>query len=149
MNIANVKISEVLAVLATFDPISQAAATVTTGWVSMADMDRLLAILQTGVLGGAATVDAKLQQAKDNAGTGVKDIPNKAIVQIVKATGDNKQALINLKQNDLDVAGGFSYVRLSITVGVAASQIAASLLGTSDYESAAAFNQGGVVQVVG
>lgn len=148
MNFTNAKVSEVMSLLATFDPISQAAATVTTGWVSMADMDRLLAILQTGVLGASATVDAKLQQAKDSGGTGVKDITNKAITQIVKASGDNKQALINLNQSDLDVTGGFYYVRLSITVGVAASQIAASLLGIPSYEPAAPFNQAAVVQVV-
>src|SRR5205809_368473 len=107
MNLPNAKVSEALSLLATLDPISQAAATVTTGWVSMADMDRLLVLLQTGVLGAAATVDAKLQQAKDSGGTGVKDVTSKAIAQIVKASGDNKQALINLNQNDLDVAGGF------------------------------------------
>ena len=120
----------------------------TTGWVSMADIKRLLAIIHTGVMGAAATVDAKLQQAKDNGGTGVKDIANKAIAQILKATGDNKQALINLTPSELDVAGGFVFVRLSITVGVAASQIAASLLGVPGYESAAAYNQAAVAQVV-
>jgi hypothetical protein len=148
MNFTNAKVSEALAVLATFDPISQAAATVTTGWVSMADVDRLLAVLQTGVLGASATVDAKLQQAKDSGGTGAKDITGKAITQIVKASGDNKQALINLNEKDLDVTGGFFYVRLSITVGVAASQIAASLFGVTSLEPANAFNQAAVVQVV-
>jgi hypothetical protein len=137
-----------MALLATIDPVSQAAATVTTGWVSLADIDRLLGILQTGVMGASATIDAKLQQAKDSGGTGAKDITGKAITQILKATGDNKQALINLNQSDLDVAGGFYYVRLSITVGVAASQIAASLLGLPSYEPAAPFNQAAVVQVV-
>ena len=148
MNITNARISEALALLATIDPVSQAAGTVTTGWVAMGDMKRLLALIQTGVLGAAATVDAKLQQAKDNAGTGAKDVANKAIAQIVKATGDNKQALINLKPDELDVAGGFCYVRLSLTVGVAASLVGASLLGVPGYESAAAYNQAAVAQVL-
>jgi hypothetical protein len=39
-----------------------------------------------GVLGASATVDAKLQQATDNSGTGVKDVTGKAITQLVKAT---------------------------------------------------------------
>ena len=47
----------------------------------------IMALIQTGVLGAAATLDAKLQQATDAAGTGAKDITGKAIVQIVKATG--------------------------------------------------------------
>lgn len=145
----NAKPSEHIAVLATFDPISQAAATVTTGWVSVKNFFALMLLLQTGVLGASATVDAKLQQATDNAGTGVKDITGKAITQIVKATGDNKQAIVNLKVADLDTEGGFSFVRVSITVGVAASQVSAALLGFYPrYEDGAQFNQAGVVQVV-
>jgi hypothetical protein len=65
----------------------------------------------TGVLGAAATVDAKLQQATDNAGAGVKDVTGKAITQLVKAADDNKQAEINLKQEDLDFANGFKFFR--------------------------------------
>lgn len=148
MNIATERLSEALALLATIDPVSQGAGTVTTGWINMADLKRLLAIVNTGVLGAAATVDAKLQQATSAAGAGAKDIANKAIVQIVKATGDNKQALINLKGSELDVAGGFSFVRLSLTVGTAASLVGATVLGSSSYESAAALNQGAVAQVI-
>jgi hypothetical protein len=65
--------------------------TVTTGWVDDGQVQRSGADLQTGVLGAAATVDAKLQQATSAAGAGAKDIAGKAITQIVKATGDNKQ----------------------------------------------------------
>lgn len=96
--------------------------TAATGWISVANHHGLLAIVQTGVLGTGATVDAKLQQAQDASGTGSKDITGKAITQIVKATGDNKQALINVKPEDLDTVSGFGFVRLSVTVGVAASQ---------------------------
>ena len=115
--------SEELSILATFDPISQAAATVTTGWVSVANFHAFLAVVQTGVMGASATLDAKVQQAQDNTGTGVKDVSGKSIAQIVKASGDNKQALINFKPEDLDNTNGFAYVRLSLTVGTAASVI--------------------------
>jgi hypothetical protein len=37
-----------------------------------------IAVIKTGVLGASATVDAKLQQATDSSGTGVKDITGKA-----------------------------------------------------------------------
>jgi hypothetical protein len=147
--IMNAKGTEVLALLATINPISQGVGTANSGWVSMADMRRLLALVNTGVLGAGATVDSKLQQAKDAAGTGAKDIAGKAIVQIVKATGDNKQALINVKGSDLDVAGGFGFVQLSITVGTAASQVSGALLGIPVYGPASSFNQAAVVQVVG
>ena len=145
----NAKASETIAVLATIDPVSQAAGSVTTGWISVANFHNFMATLETGVLGASATIDAKIQQAQDNSGTGVKDITGKAITQIVKASGDNKQALINFRGEDLDNANGFTYVRLSITVGTAASLVGAQLLGfTPRYATADAFNQAAVVQII-
>ena len=145
----NAKGSEALSILATLDPASQAAGTVATAWISVANFHAFLAIVETGVLGASATLDAKIQQAQDSAGTGVKDVAGRSIVQIVKASGDNKQALINVKPDDLDNANGFVFVRLSLTVGVAASLVAGKLLGVHPrYAPAEAFNQGAVVQVI-
>jgi hypothetical protein len=109
------------------------------------------------VLGASATVDAKLQQATDSSGTGVKDITGKAITQILKASGDNKVAMINVRDTDLDVNNGFTYVRLTVTVGTATSLIAACLSGflpryepPVDSGSSPAINLGSanVVQIV-
>ena len=145
----NSKASEMLAVLATIDPASQAAGALSTGWVSVANHLGFLAMVQTGVLGTAATVDAKLQQALDSSGTGAKDISGKAITQIVKATGDNKQALINVKPEELDTVNGFGFVRVTVTVGVAASITSAQLLGVNPrFAPADAANQAAVVQVI-
>lgn len=145
----NAKGSEALSILATIDPASQAAGTVTSGWVSIINFHALLAVVETGVLGAAATLDAKFQQAQDNVGTGAKDVTGKAIAQIVKATGDNKQALINFKPEDIDNANGFSFVRLSLTVGVAASIVAGKLIGMSPrYATADVFNQAAVAQII-
>ena len=145
----NSKASEMLAILATIDPASQSAGTATTGWVSVANHHGLLAVLQTGVLGTLATVDAKLQQATDSSGAGAKDVAGRAITQIVKATGDNKQALINLKPEELDTINGFGFVRVALTVGVAASITGAQLLGFNPrFAPADAANQAAVVQVV-
>lgn len=145
----NAKGSELLSVLATIDPAAQAAGTVTTGWIAVANHHGFLVLIQTGVLGTSATVDAKLQQAADSTGTSAKDITGKAITQIVKASGDNKQALINVRPEDLDTVNGFGFVRLSVTVGVAASQTAAQVLGINGRElPAGTANQAAVVQVV-
>ena len=145
----NAKASELLAILATIDPASQAVGTATTGWVSVANHHGLLAVLQTGVLGASATLDAKLQQATDSSGTGAKDVSGKAITQIVKASGDNKQALINVKPEELDTVNGFGFVRVTVAVGVAASITGAQLLGVNPrYAPADAGNQAAVVQVV-
>lgn len=143
----NQKASESLAMLASIDPVSTST-TVTSGWVSVANLHQLLAVITTGVLGASATVDAKLQQATDNSGTGAKDITGKAITQIVKASGDNKTALINARAADLDTNGGFGFVQLSITVGTAASLVTGQLYATTRYEDAATLNPTRVVQVV-
>ena len=145
----NSKASEMLAVLATIDPATQAAGAVSTGWVSVANYLGFLAQVQTGVLGTSATVDAKLQQALDSAGTGAKDISGKAITQIVKATGDNKQALVNVKPEELDTVNGFGFVRVTVTVGVAASITSAQLLGVNPrYAPSDVGNQAAVIQVI-
>lgn len=125
----NQKPSDGLAVLDAINPVSQAAGAVSTAYLSMAQFQTALATIITGVLGASATVDAKLQQAQDSSGTAVKDITGKAITQIVKASGDNKIALINVRDTDLDVTNGFTYIRLTVTVAVATSLVAATLEG--------------------
>lgn len=110
----------------------------------------LLALIQSGVLGTGATLDAKLQQATDASGTGAKDVAGKAISQLTQAgSGSAKQAIINLRPEDLDVNNGYAYVRLSVTVGVAASLTAAQLLGFNPrFAPGDAINQAAVAQVV-
>jgi hypothetical protein len=145
----NQKPSEGLAVLASVDPVSQAAGTVTTGWVDASVFFFLMAMIDVGVFGASATVDAKLQQAQDSAGTGVKDITGKAIAQMLAAGGNNKQALVNMKVADLDTENGFRFVRLSMTVGTATTLISAFLIGAVPrFQTAAAYNQAGVAQIV-
>lgn len=125
----NTKISEGLALLGSVDPISQGAGTVTTGWVAVQNFHSFLALIATGIMGASATLDAKIQQAQDSGGTGVKDLTGKALVQILKAAGDGKQAYINFRDQDLDTTNGFTYIRLSLTVGTAASLVAGYLFG--------------------
>ncbi|MFM0506682.1 hypothetical protein [Paraburkholderia sp. RL17-373-BIF-A] len=148
--IPNIKASEQVAVLGAITPSSQGAGALTSAWVSAANFNKLLGLIQTGVLGAAATVDAKFQQATDPAGTGAKDVPGAAVAQIVKATGDNVQAEINLDPQQLDVANGFSFVQLSVTVGTAASLTAALLLGfTPRFAPVSDANAASVKQIVG
>ncbi len=145
----NQKISEQLAVVATIDPVSQAAGTISTGWISAANFERYQATIQTGLMGAGATVDAKIQQATSAAGAGAKDVAGKAITQIVKATGDNKQAIIGLRASELDVNNGFAFFNVTVTVGVAASLIAARVdAGVSKNSPASTLNQAAVVQVI-
>ena len=121
--------TEQAALAAAIDPASVAPGTVESAWVDMAQYESLLAVLNTGVLGASATVDAKIEQATSAAGAGAKDVPNKAITQIVKATGDDKQAAINLRSEHLDANNKYQFVRLSVTVAAAASLLGAQLYG--------------------
>jgi hypothetical protein len=145
----SLKFSDRAGILATLDPASVAASTVLTSWVPVAKWHSVAAILQTGVLGASATVDAKLRQAQDSSGTGAKDITGKAITQLVKASHDNKQAIIEAKADDLDQAGGFTHVALSVTVGTAASILGAVLFGhNARYLPGSDFDSANVVQIV-
>lgn len=117
-------------VAATIDPDAYTAAAYTSDYVSMADFETMMAIVMVGTMASTSTVDAKLVQATDSGGTGVKDITGKAITQLTEAgTDSDKQAIINCRSDELDVAGGFTHVALVMTVGTAASDAGAILLG--------------------
>lgn len=147
--ISNIKFQEKVAILATQDPASVSAGTVVTSWVPVANFHGIAALINTGVMGASATIDAKLRQASDATGTGAKDITGKAITQILKASGDNKQAIIECRSDDLDALNGFGWVALSVTVGTAASIYGANLLGVNPrYAVVSTLNQAGVVQLV-
>ena len=129
----NALVSEQVAVAGRIKPDAAAAGTYTSGWIPIATYGALLAIVSAGDLGTNATVDAKLQQARDASGTGSKDVAGKAIVQMTQAGTDksNKDVLINIRAEELDRNGGFTHVRLSLTVATAASDVGAIILGLS------------------
>jgi len=112
------------------DPDAYAAGTYTTGWVNAGLYNGFLAWIFAGDLGTNATVDAKIQQASSSSGTGAKDLTGAAITQLTQAgTDDNKQVAINFKTESLDTNNGFSWVRLSMTVGTATSDCGGALFG--------------------
>ncbi len=122
--------SERAGLVGVIKPDATTAGTVTTAWVPAKNFHSFLAVVMAGDLGTGATVNAKLQQATDISGTGAKDITGKAITALTEAgTDSNKQALINLRAEQLDVDGGFAFVRLSLTVATATSDVAALLFG--------------------
>ena len=145
----NVKPTEVVGLIGMLSPVSQAAGNLNSGWYPVSQFIQLMAVLQTGTLGASATVDFAMLQAQDAAGTGSKSLSGKSITQIVKATGDDKQAIINFRASDLDTEGGFDYVRMKITVGTAASLVSAALFGINARNLPASdANLASVVQIV-
>ena len=143
--------SDEAALVAAINPASQGAGSVSTGWIDMSKFDKLMAIVQAGALGASATLDAKLEQATSGAGAGAKDITGKAITQLTQAgTDSNKQAIINLAAEELDVTGGFDFVRLTLTVATAASLVSAAVLGFSPRYAPASDNDASTVdEIVG
>ncbi len=129
MSMQNALPSEVAAVVATIDPDVTTASTVTSDAVDMRDFDQLMAIIMAGTLGASATLAAKLEQATTSGGT-YKDITGKAITTLTQASpdGSDKQAIINLRTEEMDVEGGYRFVRLSITVATATSDVGALVL---------------------
>jgi len=116
-------------ILGTIPP--QSATTVqSSGWLDATTFHNVMAIIETGTISASGTVDAKFQQATSNAGAGAKDVTGKAITQLTQAaSGSNKQVLIDMHQEDLDIANGFKWIQLSITPATAAALIAGQVLG--------------------
>lgn len=126
---SNILPSDRARVAAVIDPDVTAAGTVTSGWVSMADYESIMAIAMAGTLGTSATFDAKIEEAQDGSGTGAQDLSGKAITQLTQAGTDDsdKQGVINVRAEEL--SDTFTHVRLSIAVATATSDAGGLILG--------------------
>lgn len=149
MTLPNIKPSDRAAIVGVIDPDAYAASTVTTGWVDVAGWQQLMAIVAVGDMVATSTVDAKIEQATSAAGAGAKDVSGLAITQLTQAgSDDNKQAIINVKQTDLDFNNDFQFVRLSVTIGTAGSDLAGLLLGFDPRYNTAADNDASTVDEI-
>ncbi len=116
------------AVAAVIPPGNRVAGAVNSSWIDLAGYYQLAAIIATGTLGASATLDGKWQLADDGSGTNTVDAPSTALTQILKAAGDNKQAIHTLDPNQLTLRTK-RFVRYVLTVGTAASDCAVVILG--------------------
>ena len=105
-------------------PPQSAAVPVNGGWVDMAGARRITYLLHIGDAGNAA-INAKIQQAQDAAGAGVKDVTGAALEEIAAdaAANDNKEHAITLAADLLD--DGYNFVRIQL------HPAAASLVGAT------------------
>lgn len=110
---------ENIAIVGMIDPDAYAAGTYTTGWIDMKLFHQLMFAVQAGTFGTDATLDFKLQEAKDSSGTSSQDLTGKSITQFTDAgTDDDKQAIVNMRADEL--SDGYTHVRGSLTIAVAA-----------------------------
>ncbi|QDU62165.1 hypothetical protein Pan216_30320 [Planctomycetes bacterium Pan216] len=88
---------------------------VTTAWLDMGQFFGALATVFVSVLPASATLDAVIEQAKDDQGTDAEEITTLAITQLTEdsLTG---QAMINVRPEDLSFNDGFTHARLKISV---------------------------------
>jgi hypothetical protein len=123
--------TEKIAVLGTIDPDAYGTGTQGTDWVDMSKFKSLGFVVMAGTLGSSATIDFKVQEATSAAGAGAQDITGKSITQLTEAgTDSDKQAVVNVKAEELDIADGYRYVRGVLTIGVATSDGGVVVLGT-------------------
>ena len=122
------KITEKTALCATVDPMAQAAGAQNTDMIDMSKFRRVLFIVATGTLGASATVDFGVYGDTASGGSFATLITGKSITQIVKASGDNVQVLVEVQGIDV-AAQGLRYIRGKCTVGTATSQVAVIAIG--------------------
>lgn len=95
-----------------------------TAWVSMAEFDNVYGYVQLGTWNATDDLDiCKFEQAQDSAGTGKKDLTtagagatfgyNTTAGQTPNAAGETVH--LDARQEDLDVANGFTHVRLFVS----------------------------------
>jgi hypothetical protein len=141
------RLSERLAIVSTLDPVSQGAATVTGDSIDMKVYSRVVFVLLTGALGTSATVDLAIKGDTASGGSYTTTITGKSITQLVKASNDNNQAIVEVTA-DAVAAQGYRYIRPSVTVGAAASLIALVAFAQCDYTPAADYDLASVVEIV-
>ena len=137
--------SEQWAVIGVVDPDANGAAEYLTAAIDMSMWSRIVAVVQTGILGTSATVDFKLTDS-DATGGSYTDISGKAITQLVKASNDDDQAIINLRFDELNTDARF--VKAAMTVGTANSDCSAIVMGLPRYYPASDNDIASVVEIV-
>jgi len=114
--------------------IAMVAATLNDGantpiWVSMANYDALLVLIQSATIAPSATVAVKLQQAKTAGGGTPIDITGKTAA--FTDAEDDTLKTIDLRAEEMDVNNGYLYVGVLITAA-----------GTADAPMSATFVRG-------
>ena len=126
------RFTETAALLYNLAPISVTNGAIAyTSYVSLANYHRAAIVIHTGVMQSGSTVDAVVYQATTTAGAGSKVLTaTKAITQLTQAgTDSNKDVCIEIRTEELDVAGGFDCIALGYTVGTAASILSIEIYG--------------------
>jgi hypothetical protein len=132
----NENITEALAVLGQLAPSSLSAAAHTVGPFNTKLFRRIVAIVNIGALGSSATVDVQFKAI--NSSSSYVAVTGTTITQIT--TGSTNLVLVELRAETLAAQNLGPNVELVITVGTAASQVSAVVLGTAGYYPSSDYN---------
>lgn len=105
-------------------------------WVSMANYDALLMLIQSAAIAPGGAVTAQLRQAKTAAGGTPKDITGKTAA--FTDAEDDTVKTIDLRSEEMDVNNGYIYVGVLITETLTqdAAMSATSIRGRAAYAQA-------------
>ncbi len=149
MSFKNLNLSSRVGIIGAIAPRAAPVGAVSSPWFDMQKLFTAMAAINVGAFGAGATIDAQIEQATDAAGTGAKPVPGSQIAQLLAAGGDNRQVVIDHRQEDMDRNADYRFFRLTITVGGAATQVSAVILGADfRYGSATANDAASVAQIV-
>ena len=110
-----------------------AVGTQDSGGVDMQKFERALFVVDVGVFGASATVDAKLQESPDN--STFTDLAGATVTQLAAAGGNNRLVTLECRAGQLST--GKRYVRCRVTVGTAATFVCVLPLGGAAHQKPA------------
>lgn len=109
-------------------PADSETVEVNTAWLAMTNLHRAVVLISAGDLAATATFNVDVEQATDSTGSGVKNITGKSITALT-ATDDDVAIAIEIRSDELDVDGGFDFIRVECIPANAAVEFAVFVLG--------------------
>jgi len=142
-------VSDKLAVVGVIQPqvIAFGATGVLTAAIDMQDWKQVIFIASSGTLGTSGTLDVTAMADAASGGT-YAALTGKAATQLVKATGDAKIVVVEVKQEDV-AAVAKRYVKFKMASGTADATASGVVLGVpASYGKASANDLAAVVQIL-
>lgn len=141
-------LAESFAIISTVDPDAQSASAVNTDVIDMKNFRQVMFIIATGTLGASATVDFLVKGDTTSGGSFSTTITGKSITQLLKASHDASQSVINVTAEEA-AAQGYRYLRGTLTVGTATSEVGCIVIGElAHYTDARDNDLASVVEVI-
>lgn len=116
MDLSNVLASEVGAVLSTIDPQTVNSTPVVGDYIDMSKYEQVLFIFMLGNM-ASETIDCRVQEATDSSGTGAQAMKSATQLSAHASNNDNKQIVIQVRNEDLDSDDSYRYVAPRMVTG--------------------------------